>query len=80
MGRNYAGILGPVAFATVVARGLLDGSGLEPTLKLACVCLFGFAALGYVIGQIGGRVVSDSVKAQFDKQLADLQASEQAEA
>jgi uncharacterized membrane protein len=79
MGRNYAGILGPVAFATIVARGLLDGSGLGPTLKLACLCLFGFAAAGYVIGQIGGRIIRESVRAQFDKELATLQAADQAE-
>lgn len=69
MGRTYAGILGPLAFTIVVARSLLAGGGSETTLLLACVCLFMFAAIGYVVGQLADSIVFDAVKAKFDEEL-----------
>jgi hypothetical protein len=35
MGRTYAGVLGLVAFATVVARGVIHQSGASATFPLA---------------------------------------------
>ena len=69
MGRTYAGILGPLAFATVLFRGLILGEGAEPTLKLAMICLFAFAILGLVIGRVAEATVLESVKARFDGEL-----------
>ena len=44
MGRAYAGILGPLAFAISIARGVAAGSGVEGTLLAAMASLFAFAA------------------------------------
>ena len=73
MGRTYAGILGLTAFTIAVARGLLGGGSLDGTLWMASGCLFVFAAIGFVAGQIAASIVSDSVRAKF---AAELQATE----
>lgn len=69
MGRKYAGILGPLAFATVLFRGLVLADGLDPTLKLAMLSLFSFAALGFLIGRIAEATVLESVKSRFDLEM-----------
>jgi hypothetical protein len=75
MGRSYAGILGPLAFATAVARGLVEGQGAEATLQ-ACLAMFAFAALGYVLGRAAALIVDDSVRAGFRAELASLETEE----
>ena len=74
MGRSYAGILGPLAFATVVLRGLLAGNGAEGTLQTACLAMFAFAALGYVLGRAAALIVDDSVRAGFRAELQAIEA------
>jgi len=71
MGRTYAGILGPLAFSIVVARSLLGGGGVETTIVLASVCLFVFAGIGYVVGQIADGIVFQAVKVKFDEELKE---------
>jgi hypothetical protein len=73
MGRSYAGILGPLAFATAVARGLVEGHGAEATLQTACLALFAFAALGYVLGRVAALIVDDSVRAAFRVELETIE-------
>ena len=68
MGRTYAGILGPVAFGVVIARGLLSGD-VDSTLSAAPWALFIFAALGYVIGWIAETTITEAVEARFHAQL-----------
>lgn len=75
MGRTYAGILGPLAFLTVVVRGVVEGRGADGTLLTASLLMFAFAALGYVLGRVGALVVDDSVQAGFRTELEALQAS-----
>jgi hypothetical protein len=70
MGRAYAGILGPLAFAISIARGVAGGSGVEGTLLAASAALFSFAALGYIIGQTADFLVSESVRTQFRVAMA----------
>jgi hypothetical protein len=65
MGRAYAGVLGPLAFALCVARGIAAGSGIEGMLLAASAALFVFAAMGYLLGQTADYLVSDSVRTQF---------------
>jgi hypothetical protein len=65
MGQAYAGLLGPLACGAILARGLLAGSGFEPTLLAATCGLFGFAALGFVVGQLAEYLVGESVRFQF---------------
>jgi hypothetical protein len=71
MGRAYAGILGPLAFALAIARGAVAGSGVEGTLLAACAATFIFAAIGHVAGQTADYLVTDSVRTQFQKAMAD---------
>ena len=79
MGRAYAGILGPLAFALAIARGMLAGSGVEGTLLAASAATFVFAAIGYVAGQTADYLVTDSVCTQFQKAMADWETKQQNE-
>ena len=79
MGRAYAGILGPLAFGTVVARGLVQGSSVESTLEMACICLFVFAVIGWLVGGVAGQIVDDSVRARFASEQKAQQAETAAE-
>ena len=65
MGRNYAGVLGLLAFGLILARGLLLGSDAEACLAAACGGLFGFAAVGLVAGTLADRFMNEAVKAKF---------------
>ncbi len=65
MGRSYAGILGPLAFSLIVARGVLLGAGVNHTLFTASIGLFACGGLGYVVGQIAQSTVDESVRTRF---------------
>ena len=80
MGRSYAGILGPLAFATIVARGVVTGSGVEGTLAAASAALFLFAAIGYIVGQLGEVLVNESVRKQFQVAMAAWDEKQQQQA
>jgi len=80
MGRSYAGILGPLAFALVVARGAVAGWPLEPTLLSASVAVFFFAAIGYLAGQTAEFLVNQSVRAQFQSAMAAWETRQQDQA
>ena len=75
MGRMYAGILGPVAFETILARGLIDAGGAEATARIATLCLFAFAAIGYLAGRVADQIVTDSVRARFHEELQAREAA-----
>jgi hypothetical protein len=79
MGRAYAGILGPLAFAMSIARGLAVGSGAEGTLLAASATLFLFGAIGYLVGQTAEYLVNESVRTQFQAALADWDAKHASE-
>jgi hypothetical protein len=70
MGRIYAGILGPLAMAIVLCRGLKDSGGVEGTLTLAILALVAFAIVGAVLGQIAQATVDESVRLKIEQQLA----------
>ena len=74
MGRAYAGILGPLAFAISIARGVALGSGVEGTLLAASAALFVFATIGYFAGQTAELLVSESVRTQFQAAMAAWEA------
>ena len=76
MGRAYAGILGPLAFALVTVRGVVSGGGVEGTLLAASGALFMFAAVGYVAGSLAEFLIRDAVKSQFQKAMADWNAKQ----
>ena len=76
MGRTYAGILGPLAFSVVMARGLFDGGSLATILWTATWTLFGFAAIGCAVGNIASATIRDSVQQQMNEELAAIQERE----
>ena len=73
MGRSYGGVLGIVAFATMVARGVIHQSGASATFPAAAGMLFVFAGLGFVLGSIAERAIAADLKARFAEELARLQ-------
>jgi len=70
MGRSYAGILGPLAFALVAARGVVGSWGVEGTLLAASAALFALVTLGYIVGQTAEYLVNESVRKQFRAAMA----------
>jgi hypothetical protein len=70
VGRSYAGILGTLAFLSVLARCLLESGSAASTLKLAIASLFAFAALGYAIGQLADFVIWDAVRSKLDQEMS----------
>ena len=70
MGRTYAGALGSLAFSLVLLRGLIHAGGASGTVRQALIALFGFALVGYVLGQLADWIVWDSVRSQVEAQLA----------
>jgi hypothetical protein len=66
----YAGILGPLAFLTSLARGAIRGGGEEGVLWTAWAALLAFAAVGYVVGWVAERIVEDSVRGSILARLA----------
>jgi hypothetical protein len=70
MGRLYAGILGPLAMAVVIGRGVLGSSGVEGTLFTATVYLLLFAAVGAILGHIAEATIDESVRSRLEEQLS----------
>jgi len=70
MGRIYAGVLGTLAFVTVLARSLVQTGGVESSIWQAIVCLLLFALIGGALGQLAGWIVDDSVRARLAAEMA----------
>jgi hypothetical protein len=75
MARIYAGILGLLAFATVLARGIVHESAPAGTIWQACGMLFVFAGVGCVAGQIARWLVDDSIREQLASQMTSKPAA-----
>ena len=73
MGRTYAGIVGLLAFTTLLARGWLDGAAVAATIKIACFGLFLWALIGWVLGRLAAWIVEESLRAQWNAEVAALQ-------
>jgi hypothetical protein len=70
MSRIYAGILGSLAMAIVICRGLKDSAGVEGTLTMAIVSMVVFAVVGAVLGHIAQTTVDESVRQKIGQELA----------
>ena len=70
MGRAYAGVMGPLAFLTVLVRCLLRSVSVETMVWQAIAGLFLFAAIGGLIGQLAGWIVDDSVRGRLAEEIA----------
>ena len=73
MGRSYAGVLGLVAFTTMVMRGVCHQSGASATFPVAAAMLFVFAGLGYLLGSIAEGAIAADLRARFAEEMARLQ-------
>ena len=69
MGRAYAGILGPLAMAVVICRGVMGSGGVQSTLSLATIYLAIFSVVGALIGTIAQSTIDESVRAKLQQQL-----------
>jgi hypothetical protein len=70
MARTYAGVLGSLAFFTVLAQAVLRAVPTEAAIDLAIVCLIAFAVIGAVVGQLAGWIVDDSVRSRLAAEVA----------
>ena len=70
MGRRYAGVLGSLAMAVVILRGLLNSGGAAGTLTMATIAMVVFAAIGAILGRIAQSVVDESVRQKIEQELA----------
>jgi hypothetical protein len=75
VGRAYAGILGPLALATVLVRGLRQGAAMELTLLAATIALCAFAVLGFILGIVAEWTVEDSVRSKIAAEVAAHEAA-----
>ena len=80
MARIYAGILGPLAFLTSLARGAIDGESADATLLAAWCSLLLFSALGYLVGWVAGSTIEQSVTAAVSAELSASETKENVEA
>ena len=69
MGRAYAGILGPLAMAVVICRGVIGSGGVQNTLSVATIYLAIFSLVGALIGHLAQSTVDESVRAKLQQQL-----------
>ena len=74
MGHHYAGVLGPLAFLTVLLRGLKEGAAATEVLITAWLALWIFAAIGYVAGRVAGWMIDESTRFKVSAELAARQA------
>lgn len=75
MARAYSGVLGAIALCLVIVRGLLSGLPTDEILThgLAVFCLF--SGLGFWIGNLAQKTVSESVENRFRTEMASLEAA-----
>ena len=73
MAHSYGGVLGIIAFVTMLVRGLLNGNTSFELLFTATLFLFAFAVVGFVLGSIAAQTVKESVKLQLNTELDALQ-------
>ena len=65
MARHYAGVLGLVAFVTVVVRGIAGGDGVQGTVQTAVISMIAFAVIGAIAGAIAEGIVRDAIQAKL---------------
>lgn len=61
-GRSYAGVLAVLAFLVTLCRGISHAHTASDTITNSLVALVAFAVIGGLIGWIGERSITDSVK------------------
>jgi hypothetical protein len=74
VGRTYAGILGSLAMAVVLVRGVMAGGGAEESLIHAVAAMIVFGLIGLVVGGIASWMVEEAVYAQVQQEVTALEA------
>ena len=77
MARIFAGIFGPLAFLTSLARGAVHSGSANSTLLAAWCSLLLFSAAGYLIGWVAGLTIDQSVYATVSAELSTLETQSQ---
>jgi hypothetical protein len=75
MGRRYAAVLGLLAFATMLARGIADGGAWNAVLGPAIAALVVFATLGGTAGWLAEQMIDDDIRRRLSAELAARSAS-----
>jgi hypothetical protein len=70
MCRTYAGVLGTLAFSTMLVRCLLKSVSIEATVGQAIACLIVFAVIGAIAGRLAGWIVDESVRSRLAAEMA----------
>jgi hypothetical protein len=78
VGRRYGGVLGLLAFLTVIARGFVRGGGVEPTLFAAWLSLLAFVPLGCIVGRLAEWTLEESIRSKLAADLAARDATDSA--
>lgn len=65
MARIYAGILGPLAFVTCLARAVVHAWPPDKALLVAWTSLLAFALVGATAGWVGEWILEDEVRTQL---------------
>jgi hypothetical protein len=74
VGRNYAGVLGPLAFVTALLRGWRSSADIEATLLSAWLSLLLFSAVGLIAGRLAECITWEDVRTKESSELAGRQA------
>ena len=69
MGHADAGILGPLAMAVVMLRGVVCGAGREGTLVTGIINLFAFSTVGLILGSIAQSTIDDAICLKLEQPL-----------
>lgn len=62
MGRQYAAMLGTIAFTVVMFLAIRRGAELGPTLETAFTSTMVFCGIGYGVGIVAEWIVRDSIR------------------
>lgn len=69
VGRRFAGVLGTLAFAVTISRGVWDAVPAELCLKDASVALAVFSAVGWLIGHAAEIILFDALHRRFQEEM-----------
>ncbi len=70
MARTYAVTLALTAMLVLFARGLRHGAGFEGTVAGSLAWVAAFGVVGAIVGTIAQHTVDESVRLQFEQEVA----------
>ncbi len=76
MASTYGGVLGFLAFSTVLLREAVKSGNVDAAMVRGVACLFGFAVIGYFIGWAAEIILDDSVQVQIAREIAESSETE----